>query len=380
MNYVVGCVVTLLALAGWVYARYEFDRAEVTARLLRDSHVATTACGPIEYSEVGSGPAVLAIHGAGGGYPQMAEFGDTLAPAGFRVVAVSRFGYLQTPSPIHADVKEQAAAHACLLDSLGITTAAVFGVSAGAPSSIQFCLDFPARCSALVLLVPAAFPPGTTTKDTTPPSPYMSFVLDHVLGSDFLIWTVTRVAPRMLNEAPRSKLRGITELKHVELPEIIAGLSLPLHIPLDCLPVRSLSYRGHIVPIGPKFSTPQHSFDGRLSAKDFPGRDALKYLYNPPRRHFRMGTAEEMDVILVRPNRFHLDRKSFCNLCRRVLNNRGHFLIQQRLAVFHRKHNMVVDLPCTVRPLANLIVPLIRHAPEGTRETDPRSKLRGITS
>ncbi|MDH5336887.1 MAG: alpha/beta hydrolase, partial [Nitrospira sp.] len=42
------------------------------------------------------------------------------------------------------------------------------------------------------------------------------------------------------NEAPRSKLRGITELKHVELPEIIAGLSLPLHIPLDCLPVRSL--------------------------------------------------------------------------------------------------------------------------------------------
>ncbi|MEK6785744.1 MAG: alpha/beta hydrolase [Nitrospirota bacterium] len=200
MNYVIGCVVTLLALAGWVSARYESDHAEVTARLARDSHVATTACGPIEYSEVGSGPAVLAIHGAGGGYPQMAEFGDTLAPAGFRVVAVSRFGYLRTPSPIHAGVKEQAAAHACLLDSLGIATAAVFGVSAGAPSSIEFCLDFPARCSALVLLVPAAFPPGTTTKDTTPPSPYMSFVLDHVLGSDFLIWTVTRVAPHMLIE------------------------------------------------------------------------------------------------------------------------------------------------------------------------------------
>ncbi|MDH4344602.1 MAG: hypothetical protein OEV71_16050, partial [Nitrospira sp.] len=46
--------------------------------------------------------------------------------------------------------------------------------------------------------------------------------------------------PEHNNEAPRSKLRGITELKHVELPEIIAGLSLPLHIPLDCLPVRSL--------------------------------------------------------------------------------------------------------------------------------------------
>ena len=54
------------------------------------------------------------------------------------------------------------------------------------------------------------------------------------------------------------------------------GLSLPPHIPLDCLPVRSLSYRGHIVPISPKFSTPQHSFNGRLPAKDFPGREALK--------------------------------------------------------------------------------------------------------
>ena len=182
------------------------------------------------------------------------------------------------------------------------------------------------------------------------------------------------------NEAPRSKLRGITELKHMELPEVIAGLPLPLHIPLDCLPVRSLSYRRHIVPVGPKFSAPQHSFDGRLPSKDFPGCDALEHLHNPSRRHFRMGTAEEMDVILVRPNRFHLDRKSFRNLGRRVLDNRGHFLIQQRLAVFHRKHHMVVDLPRTVCPLANLSAPLIRHAPEGTRETDPRSRLRGITS
>lgn len=88
------------------------------------------------------------------------------------------------------------------------------------------------------------------------------------------------------NEAPRSKLRAITELKHVELPEIIAGLSLPLHIALDCLPVHSLSYRGHIVPIGPKFSTPQCSFDGRLPLKDFLGRDALEYLHNPPGAFF----------------------------------------------------------------------------------------------
>ena len=50
----------------------------------------------------------------------------------------------------------------------------------------------------------------------------------------------------MRNEAPRSKLRGITELKHSELPEIFLRLPLPLHIPFDRLPVGPFPYRGHI--------------------------------------------------------------------------------------------------------------------------------------
>jgi hypothetical protein len=182
------------------------------------------------------------------------------------------------------------------------------------------------------------------------------------------------------NEAPRSKLRGITELKHSELPDILMRLPLPLHVPLDSLPVRSLPHCRHIIPIGPKFPAPQDPFDGWLPSNEFPGRDALEHLHNPSRSHFRMGTAEEMDMILVRSHRFHLDRKPLRNLCRRFLDNRCYLLIQQRFAVFHWKHNMVVDLPRTVRSLTNLIVPLIHHAPEGTRQEDPRSKLRGITS
>lgn len=89
-----------------------------------------------------------------------------------------------------------------------------------------------------------------------------------------------------------------------------------------------------------------------------------------------MGTAEQMDVILARPNRFHLNRKSFCNLGRRLLDNRGHFRIQQRLAIFLRKHNVIVDLTRTVRPLSDLLFLLLRHAPEGIREEDPLSKER----
>ena len=83
-------------------------------------------------------------------------------------------------------------------------------------------------------------------------------------------------------------------------------------------------------------------------------------------------------MILIRSNRFHFDRKPSRNLCRRFLDNRRHFLIKQRLAVFHREHNMVVDLPRTVCPLANFVFPLIRHAPEDIREADPRSKADGV--
>jgi len=93
-----------------------------------------------------------------------------------------------------------------------------------------------------------------------------------------------------------------------------------------------------------------------------------------------MRTAEQMDVILVRPNRFHLDRKPFRDLGSRFLDNLRHHLIQQRLPVFHGKDNVVVDLPRTVCSLSDCLVPLVRQTPEGNRKDCPRSKLRRITS
>jgi hypothetical protein len=153
------------------------------------------------------------------------------------------------------------------------------------------------------------------------------------------------------NEAPRSKRRGITELKHSELPEIFLRLPLPLHIPFDGLPICPFPNRDHIVPIGPKLPAPQDPLYRRLSAKNLPRRDALEDLHNPAWSHFMIRTAEQMDMILVRPNRSHLDRKPFRDLDSRLLNNHRHHLIEQGLPVFHGKDNMVVDLPRTVRSL-----------------------------
>ena len=192
---------TLLILAaGLVYVQYRSDLSTARRELLAGSQIASTACGPIEYAVAGSGPAVLVIHGAGGGYSQASDFSQSLAAAGFMAIAMSRFGYLRTPLPAHASPAAQADAHACLLDALGIPTAAAFGASAGAPSALQYCLRHQARCTALVLLVPAISVPGREVGETTPPSAFWQFVFDYVLRSDFVIWGVTRLWPEILVE------------------------------------------------------------------------------------------------------------------------------------------------------------------------------------
>lgn len=149
---------------------------------------------PIEYAVSGRGPAVLVVHGAGGGYDQVLELGAPLVARGFRVVAMSSFGYLRTPLPGDASAAAQADAHACLLHALGIARAAVIGVSAGAPSSMQLALRHPHRVGALVLLVPATWAPrpGAAPPLLTPPATRRLF--DTALRSDFLLWAATRLA------------------------------------------------------------------------------------------------------------------------------------------------------------------------------------------
>lgn len=184
--------------ATWWQFRSALDEAE--ARLATGSQIVATPCGTIEYVMVGSGRPLLAIHGAGGGYTQLMEFAGPLQTAGFQMIAMSRFGYLRTPMPADASPVAQAEAHACLMDALGVKSAAFIGISAGAPSAMQFCIRHQGRCSLLVLLVPAAYAEGRTTESSTPHSPFMQFVLERVLTSNFVMWVVTRVAPGILIE------------------------------------------------------------------------------------------------------------------------------------------------------------------------------------
>jgi pimeloyl-ACP methyl ester carboxylesterase len=195
----------------WITAAYERDIGAARRRVSTGSTVVETRCGPIEYAERGNGPPVLVVHGAGGGFDQGLALGGRLIDHGYRVIAMSRFGYLQTPMPADASAEAQADAHACLLDALGVDRAAGFGVSAGGPSTLQLCLRHPERCSAMVLLVPLAYPVKTDER----PSRTALFFLERVTQSDVLMWAGAHVLRTKMVETvlgtPAEDVRAASE-------------------------------------------------------------------------------------------------------------------------------------------------------------------------
>ncbi len=173
---------------------YHRDIQHARERIATGSHIAETQCGPIEYAITGDGPPLLVAHGAGGGFDQGLDLAGALAERGFRVIAVSRFGYLQTPLPADASAAAQADAYACLLDALDIPRAAVLGASAGSPSSVQFAIRHPDRLTALVLLVPALYVPRDDDAPSVHAPPGLEFLFETALKSDFLFWAAIRLA------------------------------------------------------------------------------------------------------------------------------------------------------------------------------------------
>jgi pimeloyl-ACP methyl ester carboxylesterase len=220
--------IAVLAIAGVVLcAAYRADLREERARVAQGSAIAQTACGPIEYASVGQGRPLLLVHGAGGGYDQLLDMARELVDAGFHVVAPSRFGYLRTPLPAEATPAAQADAHACLLDALGIERAALIGVSAGAPSAMQFALRHADRTSRLVLLVPLAYAPRKAERL----SPVVAFMLERAVTSDFLY----RVAMTFHPDLVIGTVLGTP-------PEVLANANLDER-------VRVRSMMRHILPV-----------------------------------------------------------------------------------------------------------------------------------
>ncbi len=93
-------------------------KRETIARLAAQSQVLQTSRGLMEYATKGEGPALLLIHGSPGGYDQAMAF--VSQNPGFKLISVSRPGYLRTPLETGQTPEEQADAFAALLDELNI--------------------------------------------------------------------------------------------------------------------------------------------------------------------------------------------------------------------------------------------------------------------
>jgi 2-hydroxy-6-oxonona-2,4-dienedioate hydrolase len=231
--------VLFVAVAAWTFLQYRADIRQQWDRISRDSLIAETPCGPIEYAVAGSGMPILVVHGAGGGFDQSLDFARPLTERNFKVIAMSRFGYLRTPLPRDASAEAQADAHLCLMNALGVERAAIMGASAGAPSAMQFAIRHPDQTAALFLLVPAAY-----HADATPPEVYIvktdhravttpawtQFLFDTALRSDFLFWLAIRTIPNtvigailatppeVVKKAERSEQERIQEVMMHILP------------------------------------------------------------------------------------------------------------------------------------------------------------------
>ena len=145
-------VIGLIAAVVLVSAAYLWDINRAYERVRGKSTVIPSPYGDIEYTEGGSGPAVLVIHGSGGGYDQGELIAQAVLGEQFHWITPSRFGYLRSTFSEGATWDDQAHAYAYLLDHLGVRKAAVVAMSHGGPSALIFAVLHPERVASLTLI------------------------------------------------------------------------------------------------------------------------------------------------------------------------------------------------------------------------------------
>lgn len=188
-----GLIVTLVLVS----AVYLWDINRAYERVSGKSAVIASPYGDIEYTENGSGPAVLVIHGSGGGYDQGELIAQAVLGVQFHSITPSRFGYLRSTFHQAATWDEQAHAYAYLLDHLGVKNVALVAMSHGGPSALIFAVLHPERVSSLTLIscgVVSSSAPDQVQADQK------GAMLTTIFKYDLLYWAITKLFKRQFME------------------------------------------------------------------------------------------------------------------------------------------------------------------------------------
>ena len=186
---------SVLLGGGYSWSRFDDAVEKARRRVAGRSATINTKFGALEYGVAGRGSPLLMIHGTGGGFDQGLAFASAIRQRGHKIIAPSRFGYLQSYFPADPSLSNQADAFVALLDHLNIDRLPVIGGSAGALSASALALRYPDRCTCLILLVPAAKVSGS---DPVEMSAFQQFAVQTLLRSDLVYWSALNTAPERL--------------------------------------------------------------------------------------------------------------------------------------------------------------------------------------
>lgn len=181
-------------LGAFVYAR---DLHRAYERIRGRSQVVPSPFGDVEYTEGGSGPAVLVVHGSGGGFDQGELLVQALLGDEFHWITPSRFGYLRSTFHPGATFADQADAYAFLLDRLGVERAAVVALSHGGPSALLFAARHPERVSSLTLVSAGV---ASSSEAAQAQANEQGKLLKTIFQHDPLYWAVSKLFRKQLLE------------------------------------------------------------------------------------------------------------------------------------------------------------------------------------
>jgi pimeloyl-ACP methyl ester carboxylesterase len=188
---VTGLIVALILVS----AAFFRDMNRAHERIGAAGEVIPTTFGDVEYTERGSGTAVLVIHGSGGGSDQGELIAQAVLGDEFHRITPSRFGYLRSTFNEEATWDDQAHAYASLLDHLGIERVAVVAMSQGGPSALLFAILYPKRVSSLTLI--SCGVASSTTPDQAQAND-KGDMLATIFKHDFLYWAISKAFRKQL--------------------------------------------------------------------------------------------------------------------------------------------------------------------------------------